>query len=194
LAVPAAVRSSAHGLAGVRSSAHGRTARTDGTATFFRTQFQIYIARCTRYGLYPACGHHLSLRAGNLSNSLCNEVTWTVTRMGGHGTRVWLKRVLFAEINSVCHLSYSNVFAARRRRRRDRHCRRRLRENALGQPRSSYQSLPISAISFCESPRKPCVLLLQDLLQSCSRGGGRERVLFIGTQFSILYTFMYSPA
>jgi hypothetical protein len=24
--------------------------------------------------------------------------------------------------------------------------------------------------------------------------GGRERVLFIGTQFSILYTSMYSPA
>jgi hypothetical protein len=27
-----------------------------------------------------------------------------------------------------------------------------------------------------------------------SAAGPRERVLFIGTQFSILYTFMYSPA
>ena len=33
-------------------------------------------------------------------------------------------------------------------------------------------------------------------IQGGSAGGGsqRERVLFIGTQFSILYTFMYSPA
>ena len=32
--------------------------------------------------------------------------------------------------------------------------------------------------------------------QQPARAGGpeRERVLFIGTQFSILYTFMYSPA
>jgi hypothetical protein len=33
-----------------------------------------------------------------------------------------------------------------------------------------------------------CCLLLQYLIHSCARGGRRESVLFIGTQFSNLYT------
>jgi hypothetical protein len=31
-------------------------------------------------------------------------------------------------------------------------------------------------------------------MRVATESGERERVLFIGTQFSILYTFMYSPA
>ena len=52
-------------------------------------------------------------------------------------------------------------------------------------------------VSLNTNKSGPVCLLQQDLVQSCLRGGGileRERVLFIGTQFSILYTSMYSPA
>jgi hypothetical protein len=60
----------------------------------------------------------------------------------------------------------------------------------------------------CEGAKLICVLVAETIHPACMcEGGGRggerggrafcytrERVLFIGTQFSILYTSMYSPA
>ena len=39
-----------------------------------------------------------------------------------------------------------------------------------------------------------CLFVPLNALSFLKEGRERERVLFIGTQFSILYTFMYSPA
>jgi hypothetical protein len=61
-------------------------------------------------------------------------------------------------------------------------------------------SLGASSSAFCPSAfsafssDSPSFSSVPGFFDPVEKRGGRERVLFIGTQFSILYTSMYSPA
>ena len=47
---------------------------------------------------------------------------------------------------------------------------------------------------YVNAAKDAIVTMITDLQEITIKDEERESVLFIGTQFSILYTFMYSPA